>query len=112
MTGIAGTVTCFTSPATPVGAVQLEGEDQTSAELVRRHGAATMTRVAAAGLLAAVERDRMDIWEAATFGVDRSTPAPIPADAITAQLSAHAPAPATDEAGFDEFERRTFGLTR
>lgn len=114
MTGIPGTITHMSSPDTPLGAFVVEDEpatlDPATAGLLRDHGAATMTRVAAAALLAALERDRLDAFEAATFGVDRSTPEPLDADVIATHLST--PSPAVDEAAFDAFDRATFGLTR
>lgn len=116
MPGPAGTVTCFTTPDSGAALAFTEddphGATPAEAELIRRHGAPLVTRLAAGALLAARERDRLDAFEAATFGLDRSTPAPITADAITAQLGAATATPAVDEAALDRFEAEVFGLRR
>lgn len=108
MPGTPGTTSRMTSPATDLPAPVPELGPSTSA-LAARHSPRALLAACATAVLAGRERDALDTFEAATFGVDRSAPTPLDLTAAPTHLAA----PTTpDEAALDAFERATFGLSR
>jgi hypothetical protein len=107
MPGPAGTTTHLIElEPSPLGvAVPTVDEDPAATDLLRRHGARAVLAASATLLLAARQSDRLDAFEAATFGLDRSAGTPAPAPTALA-------APTTDDTAFDAFERDVFGLHR